>query len=73
MYPSLALEEAIGLIPLDLHGHRLDPCLFAILPVGDGGLVALPIAPAGIHTSEHGGPVLALGTACACIDLEDST
>ena len=73
MYPRLALEEAIGLVSLDLHRHRLDSCFITVLPVGDGGLVALLIAPPSIHTSEHRGPVLALRTSCACVDLEDST
>ena len=70
VYARLTLEEAVGLIALDLHGHGLDACLIAVLPVGDGRLVALPIAPAAVHACQHRGPVLALGTARPRIDLE---
>ena len=73
VYSSLTLEEAIGLVTFDLHGHGLDTGLFAILPVGDGGLIALLVAVAGIHAGKHRGPVLALCTACSGIDLEDSS
>ena len=53
MYARLALEEAIGLVTLDLHGHGLDAGFIAVLPVGDRGLIPLLVAPAAIHTGKH--------------------
>ena len=72
MHPRLTLEEAIGLLPLDLHGHSFDTCLITILPVRDSGLVALFIAPSSVHPCKHRSPILALCTPCTGIDFQHS-
>ena len=61
----LALQEAVGVVPLDGNGCGLDARLVSVLIVQDlvGEVVAL--RPAGVHAVEHLGPVLGLGAAGA--------
>ena len=64
----LALQEAVGVIPLDGNGCGLDARLVSVLIVQDlvGEVVAL--RPAGVHAVEHLGPVLGLGAAGAGVE-----
>ena len=66
----LALEIAVGVVALDLKGASLDPGLVAVLPVGDRHLVPVRLGPPLVHTRQHGGPVLTLGTTGTGVDLE---
>ena len=70
VHAVLALEPAIGVAALDLHGRRLDAGLFAAGLLDPLDLVAVLLGPARVHAHEHVGPVLALGAAGAGMDLE---
>ena len=55
---------------LDQERRALDPGLLAVGPVDDVDLEAVLLGPAAVHALQHLGPVLALGTAGAGMDLE---
>ena len=48
----LALEEAVGVVALDLDGRGLDARLVAILVIHDGVLIAVALRPAGVHAEK---------------------
>ena len=50
--------------------RRLDPGLLARMMVDQFDLQAVALAPARVHAAEHLGPVLALGSAGAGVDLD---
>ena len=68
--PDLGFQPAIGARALDQQGRRLDPRLFPGVIFEDLGLAAVALGPARVHAQEHLGPVLALGTAGAGMDLK---
>ena len=67
----LALEEAVGVVALDLDGRGLDARLVAILVIHDGVLIAVALRPADIHAVEHGRPVLCLRAARAGMQRQE--
>ena len=71
VHAVLALEPAIGVAALDLHGRRLDAGLFAAGLLDPLDLEAVLLGPARVHAHEHVGPVLALGAAGAGVNLEE--
>ena len=71
VHALLGLEEAVGVLALDLDGDRLDAGLFAGQQVEDGHLEAVPLGPADVHPHQHLGPVLRLGAAGAGVDGEE--
>ena len=71
VHALLRLEEAVGVLALDLERDRLDPRLFARLRSRIGDLEAVALGPADVHPHEHLGPVLRLGAAGAGMDGED--
>ena len=70
VHAVLALEPAIGIAALDLHGGRLEAGLLALGLLDPFDLVAVLLGPARVHAHEHVGPVLALGAAGAGMDLD---
>ena len=62
MYTVLTFQVAVGIITGNLDGTSLDTCLVSFLQVGDGGLIAVSLGIAQIHTHQHACPVLALRT-----------
>ena len=62
MYTVLTFQVAVGIIAGNLDGTSLDTCLVSFLQVGDGGLIAVSLGIAQIHTHQHACPVLALRT-----------
>jgi hypothetical protein len=66
----LRLQPAIGAVALDLERGRFDARLFALALVHLLDLHAVFLGPAHIHAPQHRGPVLALGSAFAGIDLD---
>ena len=64
----LALQKAVGVVPLDGDGRGLDARLIPVLVVQDlvGEVVAL--RPAGVHPVQHLSPVLGLGAAGAGVE-----
>ena len=67
----LALQIAVGILPLDEDGGGLDARLIAGLVVHELIGVAVALRPAGIHPVEHLRPVLGLGAACSGVEGED--
>ena len=61
----LALEEAKGGFALHHDDSGFDAGLVALQIVHRGGLEAVALAPAVVHTEQHHGPVLGLGAARA--------
>ena len=71
MNAVLALQKAVGVLPLDGDGGGLDARLVPVLVVQDFIREALPLHPAGVHAVEHLGPVLGLGAARPCVELQN--
>ena len=71
MHSVLALEESVGIIPLDIDGHRLDAGLIAVEQLSDRGLVAVALGIAEIEPHQHLRPVLAFGAPGAGVDFKD--
>jgi hypothetical protein len=67
---GLGLQPAIGIVPADLHGSRLDAGLAALGLLDPFDLVAVRVGPADIHPRQHLGEVLGVGPAGAGMDLE---
>ena len=68
VYTVLTLEHAIGIGALDHHGSGLDAGLVAVQHIQHFHGVAVGLGPAGVHTVEHFGPVLGLGTTGAGVE-----
>ena len=64
-------EIAVGVLPLDHDGGRLDPRLVPLLVVHNLVGEAVALGPAGVHAVEHLSPVLGLGAAGTGVDGED--
>ena len=71
VHADFRLQQAVGVLAVDLEGDRLDARAFALQPVGDHGLEALALGPAQVHAQQHLGPVLAFGAAGAGVDGDD--
>ena len=67
----LAFEHTVGVRALDHHGRGLDAGLVAVQHVQHLNAVPVGFGPAGVHTVEHFGPVLGLGSAGACVEGQD--
>ena len=59
----LTLEHTVGIGALDHHGCRLDTGFITVQHIQHFHTVPVRFRPAGIHTVEHLGPVLGLGSA----------
>ena len=73
MYAVFRLQITECVITVHLNRDRFDSHLITFHKVGNRGLVAVTLAPAHIHTHEHGGPVVCLSTASTGIYSEDRT
>ena len=71
VHPVLSPQVAVGVLPLDHDGGRLDARLVPVLVVHDLIGEAVALGPAGVHAVEHLGPVLGLGAAGAGVDGEN--
>ena len=67
----LSPEVAIGVLPLDHNGGRLDPRLVAVLIVHDLIGKTVTLCPAGVHPVEHLGPILGLCSTSTWVDGQD--
>ena len=67
---ALGLQQAVGILARDFHGHRLDPAL-GFQQVDDLNLAAAPLRPARVHAQQHGGPVAGLGAARPGVDGQE--
>ena len=67
----LSPEVAVGVLPLDHNGGRLDARLVTVLIVHDLIGKAVALRPAGVHPIEHLGPVLGLRATSAGVDGQD--
>src|SRR4029077_12407704 len=70
MYTAFRLQVAVGILALDEDSCRLDPRLLAGMMVNELDLESVALAPAGVHTLQHFGPILALGAARSSVDLD---
>ena len=68
VHAVFGFQVAVGIVALELDGARLDAGLVAFQQFGDRHLVAVALAPAGVHTHKHRRPVVGLGAARPGID-----
>ncbi len=71
VHALLGLEEAVGVVAADDEGGLGDAGLLAGHHVGRLHRPALPLAVAGVHPVEHGGPVHGLDAAGPALHLDD--
>jgi hypothetical protein len=70
VHARFGFQPAIGVVAADLDGGGLDAGLFALRLLQILDLEATLLGPARIHAQEHRGPVLALGSPGAGVNLE---
>ena len=73
MHAVLALEVTVGVLALELHRAGFHPHFVAGLIVQHLDLVAVGLAPAGVHAHQHRRPVEGLGAARPGVDVEDGS
>ena len=71
VHSALPFQVAVGEFTVDLERAGFDPRRFALGQFEFGDLEAVLLRPHDVHTHEHGSPVLAFGTACARVDVDD--
>src|SRR5690606_32480071 len=67
---AFRLGITIGVFAFDEQRRRLNAGLFARAVLDHFNLVAFALGPAGIHSQQHFGPVLALRAARARVDFD---
>ena len=70
MDTAFCLEIAEGIIAFELDRGGFYAGVLAFELVRDGDLVAVPLAPAHVHSHEHSRPVVGLGAACPRVDCK---
>ncbi len=71
MHADLRLQQAVGILAVDLEGGGFDAGAFTLQPVGDDGLEAVALGPPQVHAEQHFGPVLAFGAARTGVNGDD--
>ena len=71
MYAILALEVAVGVVAVDLQRAGFHSHLVARLVIHHTVLIAVSIAPAGVHTQQHRGPIECLRAASTGVDIHN--
>jgi len=71
VHAVLALEVAVGVFPLELQRAGFHPDFVAGLEVQHLDLIAVGLAPAGVHAHEHRRPVERLRAARPGVDVEN--
>ena len=71
MYTLFRLQKAIGIVPLDKQGSRLDASLITWQQICCLHAEAMTLCIAAIHTKQHAGPVLGLSTASTSVKGKD--
>ena len=72
VHAVFAFEIAVGVVALDFERAGLDAYLVARLVVERLDLVAVGLAPAGVHAQQHRRPVERLGAAGSGVDVQNS-
>ena len=72
MHAIFTLEVSVGKFALHLHCTRFDTHLVASLIVEHLDFIAVRLAPAGLHTQQHIGPIKRFSTACTGIYIDNS-
>ena len=70
MHAILRFQVAVGKLALDLHGHRLDTGLIAVLIIADGAFITMGFSPTHVHAHQHRCPILAFRTSGTGIDFQ---
>src|ERR1039457_617241 len=68
---DFGLQQAVGVLAVDLEGGALDARTFAFQAVGHDGGEALALGPPQVHAEQHLGPILALRAAGAGVYGDD--
>ena len=71
MHAGLALEVAVGELPLDLESGAANPGLVIAQLIDQLDLTAMPLGPARVHAHEHLGPVARFGAALPRLDANE--
>ena len=69
---GFGLQPAIGVVTLDPHGNGFHAGFLAGAFFDHFQLETAALAPAAVHADQHRCPVLGLGSAGACMDLEET-
>ncbi len=68
--PTLGAQISVSVFPADLDSRALDARFISRQVLGKLGLEAFAFAVAQVHTKDHPGPVLGLGSAGAGVDAQ---
>src|SRR5690606_26040834 len=71
VHAGLGAQPAVGILAGELHRGALAAGDFARRSLDDLGVETVLLAPAQIHSQQHFRPVLGLGAAGACLDVEE--